>query len=180
MSKKSGDIKFAQISAEARFVGATIEVLSLSEAGRTMAVWEVRELARDVYRTLLDRVKVEGLMGPRGYVPTEVASTAKSEPPAVPLAQSIHPDHLVCLVCGRNFATLTRHIWSSHGLSDVEYRKRFGLDAYYPMASRRYLEMRARIADERHASGWSADKAGAASPAEKRLLKTRQRKGQRG
>jgi predicted transcriptional regulator len=179
MLKKNGDVKFAQISAESRFVGATIDVLSLSEAGRTMAVWEVRELARDVYRILLDRVKVEGLMGPRGYLPTELTSTTKIESPAVSVAQSIHPEHLVCLVCGRKFETLTRHIWSSHSLSDVEYRKRFGLDAYYPMASRRYREMRARIADERHASGWSADKIGAASPAGKPLPKTRQRKAQR-
>jgi predicted transcriptional regulator len=156
MSKKSGDVKFAQLSAENRFVGATIDVVSLSDAGRTMAVWEVRELAHDVYRSLLDRVKVEGLMGPRGYVPDDVATSTKLEAPAISVAESVHHDHLVCLVCGRQFETLTRHVWAAHSLSEDEYRKRFGLAAYYPMSSRKYREMRARIAVKRHETGFRA------------------------
>jgi predicted transcriptional regulator len=157
MLKKNGDVKFAQLAAESRFVGAAIEVVSLLDAGRTMAVWEVRELAHEIYSQLLDRVKVEELMGPRGYVPTKLAPAASVETPAIPVAESVHHDHIVCLACGRKYETLTRHVWAHHGLSEDEYRKRFGLAAYYPMSSRRYREMRARIAAERHAAGWRAD-----------------------
>jgi predicted transcriptional regulator len=162
MSTKGGDAKFTQLSAESRFVDAMIGVVGSLEDGRNMTVWEARELAHDIYRYACERVKMEASMGARGFVAQAVASATVSEAPAVAVANSVHPDHLVCLDCGRQYETLTRHIWAQHGLTEDEYRKRYKLPHYYPMTSRRYREMRARIAFERHETGWSAPKEEAA------------------
>jgi predicted transcriptional regulator len=59
---------------------------------------------------------------------------AKLEP-AVPVRRSITPDHLVCLVCGKQLSMLKRHLAAEHGLTPGQYREAFGLKSDYPMAA---------------------------------------------
>jgi predicted transcriptional regulator len=66
--------------------------------------------------------------------------------PAVPVRDSVHRDHLVCLVCGKPFKSLRRHLRTSHQLTPPAYRERFGLVRDYPMVAAASSEQRAAIA----------------------------------
>lgn len=67
-------------------------------------------------------------------------------PPAVPIADSIRPDHLVCLEDGHRFKTLKRHLRAAYGLTPEQYRQRWGLPANYPMVAPDYARRRSQLA----------------------------------
>jgi predicted transcriptional regulator len=66
--------------------------------------------------------------------------------PAVPVRQSVKPDHLVCLVCGKPFKSLRRHLQTAHGLAPAAYREMFDLARDYPIVAAASSEQRAAIA----------------------------------
>ena len=66
--------------------------------------------------------------------------------PAVPIARSITPDHLICLEDGRKLKTLKRHLRAAYGLSPEAYRARWGLAANYPMVAPNYAKRRSQLA----------------------------------
>src|SRR5215469_10629819 len=68
--------------------------------------------------------------------------------PAVPVRQSVRPDYVVCLDCGYRGQMLRRHINSRHGLSRVEYLKRWGLPRNHPLTAPAYSEHRSVLAKE--------------------------------
>jgi predicted transcriptional regulator len=72
-------------------------------------------------------------------------ATAKPEP-AVPVRRSIHDDHLVCLVCGKQQKTLRRHLNVVHQLTPEAYRDLFELKSDYPMVAPGYARQRSEIA----------------------------------
>lgn len=68
--------------------------------------------------------------------------------PAVPVEDAVQRDHVVCLCCGRAFKTLKRHLRAAHGLSETEYRARFGLSPDVPIVAPSYSERRSAVALE--------------------------------
>ena len=46
---------------------------------------------------------------------------AKHSEPVVPVKKSVFHDHLICLVCGKHFKTLKRHIMSDHQMTPEQY-----------------------------------------------------------
>jgi predicted transcriptional regulator len=66
--------------------------------------------------------------------------------PAVPVRESVRRDHLVCLVCGKAFKSLRRHLQSAHGLTPAAYRAMFDLARDYPIVAAAYTELRAAMA----------------------------------
>ena len=74
-------------------------------------------------------------------------ATAPPRPePAVPIRQSIRPDHLVCLDCGKHLSMLKRHLRTDHQLSPADYRRRWGLPVSYPMVTTAYAKVRSGLA----------------------------------
>lgn len=65
--------------------------------------------------------------------------------PAVPVEDSVTPDHIVCLEDGKQFKSLKRHL-GIHGFTPDEYRARWGLPADYPMTASKYSKRRSRLA----------------------------------
>jgi len=65
--------------------------------------------------------------------------------PAVARERSVTPDGLVCLDCGRTFATLRRHIDRAHGLSPADYRLKWRLPANYPITAPNYSVRRSEL-----------------------------------
>ena len=47
--------------------------------------------------------------------------------PAVPIRQSVPPNYIVCLECGRRAKMLRKHLRDAHGLSADEYRAKWKL-----------------------------------------------------
>jgi predicted transcriptional regulator len=75
----------------------------------------------------------------------EQAEPAGPEP-AVPVRRSIHDDHLVCLICGKQQKILRRHLEVAHQLTPQAYREQFGLRPDYPMAAPSYARQRSEMA----------------------------------
>ena len=66
--------------------------------------------------------------------------------PAVSVRRSVRPDHIICIDCGYKGKMLKRHLQSRHGLSVVEYKRRWNLSSDYPMTAPNYSEQRAQFA----------------------------------
>ena len=111
----------------------TAQIVSAHVAHNSVAASSLPALIQDVYRTLSS---IEA-------VPTAVA---KRPDPAVPIAKSVTPDHIICLEDGRKLKMLKRHLKTSFNLTPEQYRERWGLPADYPMVAPRYAKQRSTLA----------------------------------
>ena len=68
--------------------------------------------------------------------------------PAVPIRQSVKPDHVVCLECGRRGQTLRGHIAAMHALSPEQYRSRWQLSPQHPLTAPAYSKRRSELAKQ--------------------------------
>ncbi len=75
----------------------------------------------------------------------EAPREEKAEP-AVPVRRSVHPDRLLCLVCGKAQKVLKRHLSVKHDLTPAGYRARFDLRSDYPMIAPAYAQQRREVA----------------------------------
>jgi predicted transcriptional regulator len=66
--------------------------------------------------------------------------------PAVSVRRSVRPDYIICIDCGYQAKMLKRHLQSRHGLSVIEYKRRWNLSSDYPMTAPNYSEQRAQFA----------------------------------
>lgn len=66
--------------------------------------------------------------------------------PAVSIRQSVRPEYLVCLDCGRKSKMLKRHLSAAHGLTVNEYRTRWSLPLTYPMVPPNHAARRSEAA----------------------------------
>lgn len=64
----------------------------------------------------------------------------------VPLDQSVTPDHVVCLEDGKTFKTLKRHLRAAHGLTEQQYREKWGLADDHPLVAPHYAIRRSAMA----------------------------------
>jgi predicted transcriptional regulator len=110
----------------------TTEIVSAYVGHHTIATAEVARLITTVGREL------DGL----GREPEQPARPE----PAVSVRRSVQRDHLVCLVCGKRFKSLRRHLQTAHDLTPAAYRETFGLRHDYPMVAAASSEQRAEIA----------------------------------
>jgi predicted transcriptional regulator len=110
----------------------TTEIVAAYVSGNTIAPADLGDLIAAVSRAL-------------DALSREAAEPAKPEP-AVPVRRSIHDDHLVCLVCGKQQKILRRHLAVVHQLTPQDYRELFGLRSDYPMAAPGYSRQRSEMA----------------------------------
>jgi predicted transcriptional regulator len=111
----------------------TTEIVAAYVAHNSLAAVDVARLIQTVGAQL------------RAVGREEPAPPAKSEP-AVPVRRSVHPDRLICLVCGKGHKMLKRHLATEHGLTPADYRELFGLKPDYPMVAPSYSRQRAELA----------------------------------
>lgn len=64
---------------------------------------------------------------------------------AAQVRRSIRPDTLISFVDGKAHKTLRRHL-NRHGLTEADYRRRFGLPDDYPMTAAEYRDRRSAMA----------------------------------
>jgi predicted transcriptional regulator len=112
--------------------GLTAEIVSAYVSHHSIAIADIGRLVSVVAEEL----------GGLGHVP----EPPPGPQPAVPVRDSVHRDHLVCLVCGKPFKSLRRHLQNAHELTPRAYRERFGLIRDYPMVAAASTEQRAAIA----------------------------------
>ncbi len=117
----------------------TVQLVS-SHAGRT-------SVDSDALPALIEKVfhSLSALKMPIGTTVARLASVPAGnddEIPAVPIAQSITPDFLVCLEDGRKVKLLHRYLRTRFRMSPNEYRRKWKLPADYPMVAPAYSESR--------------------------------------
>lgn len=83
---------------------------------------------------------------PNGEKLVAAKPTLSPPVPALPIEDTVHPDHIVCLEDGKSFKVLTRHLMAHYGLTPDQYRQRWGLAATYPMAAANFVQKRSEIA----------------------------------
>lgn len=76
------------------------------------------------------------------------AQLADTPSPAVPVEDSITPDHIICLEDGRQLKMLKRYLRSRYNLTPDEYRARWSLPADYPMVAPNYAKRRSQFAKD--------------------------------
>jgi predicted transcriptional regulator len=88
---------------------------------------------------------VEGVLEAAGLMAND-AGPPDALVPAVPIEQSVTPDHVVCLEDGMTFRSLRPHLVSAHGLTPQAYRQKWGLAHDHPIVAPNYSRDRALVA----------------------------------
>jgi predicted transcriptional regulator len=98
----------------------------------------VAELA-EVHKALLAIEKGEAVC-------VETSEEAAAAAPTISRKKAFGKDKVVCMLCGKEMKTLTRHLKTSHGMKPGEYRKQFDIPRTQPLAARAYSESRRQMA----------------------------------
>ena len=75
-------------------------------------------------------------------------ANTQARDPAVPIAKSITPDHIICLEDGKKLKMLKRYLRSRYNMTPDEYRTRWNLPHDYPMVAPNYTKLRSEYAKE--------------------------------
>jgi len=97
-----------------------------------------------VYKTLKDLDS--------GAAPLELSKEDRK--PAITAKQSIKPNEVICLICGKGgMKTLARHLSTVHSMKPGEYKRQFGIPSNQPLTARKFSEARRKTALERDLAG---------------------------
>jgi predicted transcriptional regulator len=66
--------------------------------------------------------------------------------PAVPVAESVTPDYIICLEDGRPFKMMKRWLRATYGMTPEQYRAKWSLPADYPMVAPNYARSKSAYA----------------------------------
>lgn len=98
-------------------------------------------------------VEADALPGLIASVHDTLLRLASAEPPkepkpvpAVPIAESLTDDAIICLEDGQPFKSLKRHLRTKYDLTPEAYRKKWDLPADYPMVAPNYAKARSKLA----------------------------------
>ncbi len=69
--------------------------------------------------------------------------------PVVTRKKAFGKDSIYCMICGKGFKTLSRHLKTSHQMSASEYRKQFDIPRSQSLAAKNYSDKRRQMAIDR-------------------------------
>jgi predicted transcriptional regulator len=123
-------------------VAACLTVIAQNEGGEAPAESELGELMSLIYIAAY-------------LTPGALQSIARQQarrgmhggfPPAVSVEESLaSDDHIISMIDGRPYRSLTRHI-ARYGMTPADYRRCFDLDGDYPMVAASYSQRRRALA----------------------------------
>jgi predicted transcriptional regulator len=121
--------------AETEILELTAQIVSAHTANNETETRGLPGMIRAVYNTLSN-------------IDQPPAAPVERAAPAVPIRKSVFPDYIVCLEDGKRLKMLKRHLASSYDLTPEQYRRKWGLDASYPMVAPNYAERRSVLAKQ--------------------------------
>ncbi len=83
----------------------------------------------------------------RGETPTTAEDV--SDGPAVSRKKAFGKDKIFCMICGKGFKTLSRHLRTAHDTTPKDYRIQFDIPRSQSLAARKYSESRRQMAVDR-------------------------------
>jgi len=69
--------------------------------------------------------------------------------PAISRKKAFGKDKIYCMLCGKGFKTLSRHLKTAHDMTANEYRKQFDIPRSQSLAAKNYSESRRKMAIDR-------------------------------
>jgi predicted transcriptional regulator len=66
----------------------------------------------------------------------------------MPMDQAFGAEKVFCMICGKGFTTLKKHIFVSHQMSPKQYRKAFNIPTKVALVSRNYSEQKKKTAQK--------------------------------
>lgn len=84
----------------------------------------------------------------KGEVPDNVEELVE-ETPAISRKKAFGKDKIYCMICGKGFKTLARHLKTAHEMTAGEYRKQFDIPRSQSLAAKNYSESRRQMAVDR-------------------------------
>lgn len=79
----------------------------------------------------------------------EVPAQETEDVPAVSRKKAFGKDKIYCMICGKGFKTLSRHLKTSHDMSANDYRQKFDIPRSQSLAAKNYSESRRQMAVDR-------------------------------
>jgi predicted transcriptional regulator len=111
----------------------TADIVAAHVSNNSVAVNDLPLLIQNVHQALAGISSASSAPEPR-------------QDPAVSIRSSIKPDYIVCLEDGKKLKMLKRHLMTHYGLTPDDYRRKWGLNADYPMVAPNYAEQRRKLA----------------------------------
>ena len=121
-------------------VELTAEIVSAHASVNEMGSEELLGEMQSVYQKLVALAGTEGEEVEAGVQEVKAGDSGK---------QGVRRGKSHCLVCGKPFTTLKKHIAVSHQMSPKDYRKAFGIPTKTPLVARKYSEAKKKIAQEK-------------------------------
>ena len=84
--------------------------------------------------------------------PVDIDKVAE-ETPAVSRKKAFGKEQIYCMICGKGFKTLSRHLKTAHDMSATDYRKQFNIPRSQSLAAKNYSESRRKMAIDRDLAG---------------------------
>ncbi len=116
------------------------EIIAAHASTTPMSKDELLSELTEVHSTLLALEKGEAIEAP---------AQEPEDAPVVSRKKAFGKDKIYCMICGKGFKTLSRHLKTSHGMTASEYRKQFDVPRSQSLASRNYSESRRLMAVDR-------------------------------
>ena len=105
---------------------------------------ELPTLIKDTYDALSGTKQQPTASSP--IPPAPSPSPPTSQDPAVPIKESVTDEHIICLECGKPFASMKRHLNAHHLTTPEKYRDKWGLPTDYPMVAKNTSQKRSKTA----------------------------------
>lgn len=122
----------------ANVIELAAEIVAAHASSTSMTKEEILAEIREVYATLSALEKGE-------EVALEEAAQEESAP-AISKRKAFGKNQIFCMICGKSFTTLKRHLAAAHEMTAKEYRTQFDIPAGTPLAAKAYSESRKQMA----------------------------------
>jgi predicted transcriptional regulator len=119
------------------------EIVQTQVALSPMTTTDIASSLRQVFSTLHELQKAEA-----GEIELPKAQESP-QPQALTPQDSIQNDKVICLECGKEMRLITGRHLSSHGMSQKEYRRKYGFTMRTPLAAKSLTKARSKAAKKR-------------------------------
>ena len=116
------------------------DIVSAQIQTQEMQTEDITQALQNVFSTLQQLQNSES---------TGQETQQESAPPVTDPMKSIQKNKIICLECGESFKMLSPKHLSTHGLTQKEYRQKYGFKARQPLCARALSEKRSAAGKKR-------------------------------
>ncbi len=129
-------------------IDAVTRISSAYAARNDVSVDDIVELVRLLSTQFGITLDAGPAPGANRAVRAEPQRSADAAQPAVSLDHAVTQNKVFCLCCGKGFMMLKRHLGSEHGLTEMQYRRRFNLPDEMPLVAPNYSKRKSTYAKQ--------------------------------